>query len=130
MYQAVTRGIRVTVVPEFLGRDSRPDEGFFLWAYRIEIENRSPGTVRLLRRHWIITDGRGRVQDVQGEGVVGQQPALAPGQRFSYASGCPLGTPDGTMRGSYVMSDEDDNHFEVEIPLFALDSPHARTRLH
>jgi ApaG protein len=130
MYEATTRQVRVHVVPRFMAEESNPREKVYFWAYTIEIENQSAEPVQLLTRHWIITDGTGAVQDVRGEGVVGNQPVLEPGERFSYTSGCPLTTPDGTMRGTYGMVDSSEKLFEVEIPLFALDSPHARKTLH
>jgi ApaG protein len=130
MYEAITRDVRVSVVPRFMSEESAPREGRFFWAYTIEIENRSTSTIKLLTRHWVITNSVGEVQEVRGEGVVGNQPVIGPGERFSYTSGCPLTTPDGTMRGSYGMVDDNETPFEVEIPLFALDSPHARKTLH
>jgi ApaG protein len=130
MYEATTRQVRVHVVPRFMAEESNPREKVYFWAYTIEIENQSAEPVQLLTRHWIITDGTGAVQDVRGEGVVGNQPVLEPGERFSYTSGCPLTTPDGTMHGTYGMVDSSEKLFEVEIPLFALDSPHARKTLH
>lgn len=130
MYECTTRQIRVHVVPRFMAEESKPQDKVFFWAYTIEIENLSAETIQLLTRHWIITDSTGAVQEVRGEGVVGSQPVLEPGERFSYTSGCPLTTPDGTMRGSYGMVDSSETLFEVEIPLFALDSPHVRKTLH
>lgn len=130
MYEAITRQVRVHVVPRFMPEESNPRDKVFFWAYTIEIENLSAQTIQLLTRHWIITDSTGSVQEVSGEGVVGNQPVLEPGERFSYTSGCPLTTPDGTMHGSYGMIDASETLFEVRIPLFALDSPHARRTLH
>lgn len=130
MYQSVTRQVRVHVVPRFLVEESKPHENVFFWAYTIEIENQSTETIQLLTRHWIITDSTGAVQDVRGEGVVGTQPVLQPGECFRYTSGCPLTTPDGTMHGTFGMIDSGKIPFQVEIPLFALDSPHARKTLH
>lgn len=130
MYEAITRQVRVKVVPRFMAEESNPREKVFFWAYTIEIENQSAETIQLLTRHWIITDSTGTVQEVNGEGVVGNQPVLEPGERYSYTSGCPLTTPDGTMHGSYGMVDASETLFEVQIPLFALDSPHVRKTLH
>jgi ApaG protein len=129
MYQAVTEHIRVTVKPEFIEQQSQPENEKFIWAYTITVENRSPETVTLLTRHWIITDGRGRRQDVRGDGVVGEQPTLQPGQRFEYTSGCPLSTPSGMMMGSYGMVTSSGRPFDVTIPPFSLDSPHDRHSL-
>jgi ApaG protein len=129
MYQAVTEHIRVTVRPEFIEQQSQPENNKFIWAYTIMVENRSPETVTLLTRHWIITDGRGRRQDVRGDGVVGEQPTLQPGQRFEYTSGCPLSTPSGMMMGSYGMVTSSGRPFDVTIPPFSLDSPHDRHSL-
>lgn len=129
MYQAVTEHIRVTVRPEFIEHQSQPDHGKFVWAYTITVENRSHETVTLLTRHWIITDGFGRRQDVRGDGVVGEQPTLQPGQRFEYTSGCPLSTPSGLMVGSYGMVTSSGRPFDVDIPAFSLDSPHDKHSL-
>ncbi len=130
IYHAVTRGIAVSVTPEFLPDRSSPQQGQYFWAYTIDIANESPETVQLLTRHWIITDAHGRVQEVKGEGVIGQQPTLKPGTRFTYTSGCPLSTPDGAMEGSYGMVDAKGERFNVTIPLFALDGPAQRRTLH
>lgn len=126
MYQAITENIRVTVEPQFLDGQTKPDENRFVWAYTITVENLGSETVTLLTRHWIITDGMGRRQDVRGDGVVGEQPTLAPGQSFQYTSGCPLPTPSGMMVGSYGMVSSAGRPFDVAIPAFSLDSPHDR----
>lgn len=130
MYRAETHGVRVTVTPQFMEAESNHAQGRYFWAYTIEIVNLSSATLQLLTRHWIITDGRGEVHEVRGEGVVGKQPVLRAGESFSYTSGCPLTTPDGTMRGFYAMRSEDGGVVDVEVPLFALDSPHVRKVLH
>jgi ApaG protein len=130
MYRAMTQGIEVTVVPEFLAERSAPADSQYFWAYTVEIVNHSEFEVELKTRHWIITDGHGRVQEVRGDGVVGQQPRLAPGESFRYTSGCPLTTPEGTMEGSYGMLDELGRPFDVAIPLFALNSPLVKRTLH
>jgi ApaG protein len=129
MYQAVTEQIRVTVRPEFIEQQSKPEENKFIWAYTIIVENRGSETVTLLTRHWIITDGLGRRQDVRGDGVVGEQPTLQPGQRFEYTSGCPLSTPSGLMMGSYGMVTASGRAIDVKIPAFSLDSPHDKHSL-
>jgi ApaG protein len=122
MYRAVTRNIEVTVVPKFLPDRSDPDRRDFFWAYTIEIVNKSAATVQLKTRHWRITDALGRVQEVRGAGVVGEEPVLDPGQSFEYTSGVPLPTSSGFMAGSYGMVTSDGERFEIEIPAFSLDS--------
>ncbi len=129
MYQSVTDHIRITVKPSFLEHQSQPENQKFVWAYTIGVENLGPETITLLTRHWIITDGLGRRQDVRGDGVVGEQPTLQPGQRFEYTSGCPLTTPSGMMQGSYGMITALGRQFDVAIPAFSLDSPHDRHSL-
>ena len=124
MYTKTTRGILVSVNSFFLEEQSIPAEGHFVWAYKVRIENKSPETVQLKRRHWRITDARGRVQEVQGAGVVGEQPVLQPGESFEYTSGTPLPTSSGIMDGSYLMESAQGEAFDVAIPAFSLDSPH------
>lgn len=124
MYEAITENIRVTVEPQFLENQTRPEEGKFVWAYTVTVENLGAETVTLLTRHWIITDARGKRQDVRGDGVVGEKPVLAPGQSFRYTSGCPLSTPSGVMVGSYGMITGSGRAFDIAIPAFSLDSPH------
>ncbi len=129
MYSATTRGITVSVKPTYLEDQSQPSERYFVWAYQVRIENRSHLTVQLRTRYWRITDGAGRLQEVRGDGVVGEQPTLSPGQVFEYTSGCPLGTPSGIMVGSYRMHAASGEAFDVAIPAFSLDSPHETPRL-
>ena len=124
MYSAVTREIRVEVEPIYLDEQSEPDDGQFVWAYRVQIENEGAETVQLLTRYWHITDGMGRVQEVRGAGVVGEQPVLNPGESYEYTSGTPLPTPSGIMKGSYQMKNPAGEKFDIEIPAFSLDSPH------
>jgi ApaG protein len=126
MYTAVTRDIQITVMPQFVAERSEPEEGRFFWAYTIEITNLGRETVQLTARHWIITDGNGVVEEVQGPGVVGEQPVIPPGEAFRYTSGCPLTTPSGIMIGTYRMLDASGRPFEVDIPAFSLDSPFAK----
>lgn len=126
MYTAVTQDIQVTVLPEFMPERSEPDQGQYFWSYTIEIANLGSRLVQLIARHWLITDGDGRVEEVQGLGVVGEQPVLQPGESFRYTSGCPLPTPSGIMAGTYRMTDQDGESFEVTIPAFSLDFPNAR----
>ena len=126
MYTAVSKNIKVTVRPKYLAERSEPDEDRYFWSYTIEIANDGDRTVQLTHRHWQITDANGRREDVRGAGVVGEQPKLKPGDAFSYTSGCPLRTPSGVMVGTYRMVDESGDAFDVAIPAFSLDCPHAR----
>lgn len=123
MYRARTRDIEVTVEPAYLPERSAPEKGQYFWAYTITITNSGPRTVQLKTRHWIITDATGRTQEVRGEGVVGEQPLLPPGETFEYTSGVPLPTTSGFMTGSYQMVDDSGERFDIEIPVFSLDSP-------
>jgi ApaG protein len=130
MYQAVTRGISVTVTPRYMPEESSPDESRYFFAYTVEIINTSLERVQLKARYWRIVDAHGHLQEVRGAGVVGEQPVLGPGESYSYTSGCPLTTPSGTMEGSYVMETADGDTFEAEIPAFSLDIPQAKRVLH
>jgi ApaG protein len=129
MYRQTTRSITVTVQPVYLDAQSSPAEGRYVWAYHVRIENAGGETVQLRTRRWRITDGHGRVREVQGPGVVGEQPVLQPGESFEYTSGTPLPTPSGIMVGAYQMETTDGELFEVAIPAFSLDSPHQEVRL-
>ena len=129
MYMATTRDITVQVVPQFLAEQSDPAADQYFWLYTINIENGGSETVQLLDRHWIITNASGHVEEVQGPGVVGEQPVLAPGESFQYTSGCPLKTPSGLMVGTYGMIGPGDARFDIEIPAFSLDSPHQARQL-
>jgi ApaG protein len=130
-YSEITKGVRVTVRAFFLEDQSQPEEGRFVWAYRVTIENQSRQTVQLLSRTWHITNAIGRVQHVHGEGVVGEQPVLDPGESFEYTSGTPLNTPTGFMAGVYHMVESGSGErFDVTIPTFSLDSPHQNLRMH
>jgi len=121
-YTEVTRGIRVSVQPEYLSERSDPAENRWVWAYHVTIANEGKETVQLLRRTWIITDSQGRTQRVHGPGVVGEQPVLGPGERFQYTSATPLATPSGFMHGLYHMvATRTGETFDVAIPPFALD---------
>ncbi|MDE1172069.1 MAG: Co2+/Mg2+ efflux protein ApaG [Parvibaculaceae bacterium] len=130
MYTALTNAIRVSVEPSYLDDQSEPDEGHFVWAYHITIENLGAETVQLRSRYWRITNASGQVQEVRGAGVVGEQPILEPGESFEYTSGTPLSTPSGIMVGSYRMETADGDEFDIAIPAFSLDSPHEARRLH
>jgi ApaG protein len=124
MYRAVTRNIEVTVTPRFMPERSSDREYF--WAYTIDIANRGTETVQLKTRHWRITDANGRMQEVKGAGVVGEEPVLKPGASFEYTSGVPLTTPSGFMAGSYGMVTQDGNKFDIEVPTFSLDNTDER----
>jgi ApaG protein len=126
MYCCVTRDIQITVLPEFMPDRSDADEAQFFWAYTVEIANQGDVTVQLTGRHWKITDANGRLEEVSGPGVVGEQPVLRPGDTFRYTSGCPLSTPSGIMSGTYRMVDEKGGAFDAAIPAFSLDSPFAQ----
>jgi ApaG protein len=126
MYRAVTRQIEVTVEPNFLPERSSVDQSRYFWSYTIVITNTGEETVQLRTRHWIITDAAGRQQEVRGEGVVGEQPVLGPGERFEYTSGVPLSTASGIMAGRYQMVSETGERFEIEVPAFSLDSPSGK----
>ncbi len=130
MYSKSTRAIEVTVNPIFLEEQSSPEEGRFVWAYQVRIENKGDSRVQLLNRYWRITDALGRVQEVRGAGVVGEQPTLNPGEAFEYTSGTPLPTSSGFMVGTYEMTSETGERFEVDIPAFSLDSPHQSSQVH
>jgi ApaG protein len=129
MYSHTTRAITVTVQPIYLEDQSSPEESRFVWAYHVKIENNGGTTVQLRTRYWRITDSLGRVQEVRGAGVIGEQPVLKPGDSFEYTSGTPLSTPSGFMVGTYQMQTEGGERFDVEVPAFSLDSPHHPSRL-
>lgn len=126
-YAATTLGITVRVSVNFLPEQSRPDEGRWFWAYHIRIENERDETVQLIARSWSIIDGRGAVQLVEGEGVIGEQPVLLPGGAFDYVSGTSLGTAGGHMNGHYSMVDEGGDDFEIAIPRFPLIASMAKS---
>ena len=129
MYESVTRDIKVMVRPFFLDDQSVPEDSHFVWAYHVKILNDGHEQVQLRTRHWRITDAQGRVQEVCGPGVIGEQPVIDPGQMFEYTSGTPLPTPSGIMAGSYQMESASGEHFDVAIPAFSLDSPHQTVNL-
>ena len=122
MYRTATRNVEVSVTPRFLPERSSPENGYFFWAYTIEITNRGAETVQLKTRHWRITDANGRLQEVRGAGVVGETPVLEPGKSFEYTSGVPLPTSSGFMTGTYGMVTSNGERFEVDIPAFSLDT--------
>lgn len=125
MSVAVTRGIRVKVESTYLPEQSNPNERRFVFAYTVVISNEGKEVVQLKTRHWIITDASGHVQEVRGEGVVGEKPKLEPNEAFTYTSGCVLKTPWGTMNGTYQMYRIDGSHFDAEIAPFLLATPSA-----
>jgi len=126
MYRAVTRQIEVTVEPNFVPEQSSAEKSEYFWSYTVVITNTGGETVQLRTRYWMITDASGRQKEVRGEGVVGEQPVLAPGERFEYTSGVPLSTASGFMTGRYQMVSESGENFEIEVPTFSLDSPHLK----
>lgn len=123
MFESITHNIRVRVTPRYVPEQSDPSRPLYFFAYQVEIENQADFPAQLLARHWVIQDGQGRTQEVNGDGVVGLQPIIAPGECFQYASFCPLSTPTGSMRGHYVMKLINGEEVEAEIPLFILAEP-------
>jgi ApaG protein len=126
MYEAITHQVKVTVEPTFDPARSDPDQRRYFWRYTIEIANLGDRPVTLIERHWRITDAEGRLQEVRGPGVIGEQPTIAPNDTFRYTSGCPLTTPSGMMVGEYAMVDPEGRRFKVSIPAFSLDSPDGK----
>jgi ApaG protein len=122
-YTQNTHSVRITVYPVYLESQSSPTENRYLWAYHVRIENLSQETIQLRARYWKITDALGRIQEVHGDGVVGEEPVLKPGAVFEYTSGTPLSTPSGIMVGHYQMENLNGEQFDVAIPAFSLDSP-------
>jgi len=126
MSEAITQGVRIRATAFFVPERSTPARGLYFFAYRMEITNTGDDSVRLISRHWVITDGQGEVQEVRGEGVVGSQPLLRPGESFAYTSACPLSTAVGTMEGTYHMDFEDtEGGFDAVIAPFTLAAPYA-----
>ncbi|MEX0739848.1 MAG: Co2+/Mg2+ efflux protein ApaG [Pseudohongiella sp.] len=117
--------IDISVQTQYLSEQSDPGNDRFAFAYTIGIENRGEEPVKLLSRHWFITDDNNRVEEVRGEGVVGLQPLIQPGQKFVYSSGAVLTTQFGTMQGSYELAKPDGSRFDAEIPAFLLSRPHS-----
>jgi ApaG protein len=129
MYEQETLGLVVRVAPEFVAEQSIPHEGRYVWAYTVEIENRTGVPVQLMSRYWRITDENGHTQEVRGQGVIGEQPVIAPGERYSYTSACPLAAPSGVMMGAYSMQSGDGDNFDIIVPTFSLDSPYNARRV-
>jgi ApaG protein len=119
----VTQGIRVTVTSSYQPDQSAPEQGRYVFAYAVTIENEGSAPAQLRTRHWVITDGAGKVEEVRGDGVVGEQPRLSPGGRHQYTSRCILSTPVGTMHGSYQMRRDDGTWFDATIAPFSLAAP-------
>jgi ApaG protein len=126
MYSETTDRVQVSVEPFYVEEQSEPQKERWVFGYRVTIENRGEAPVQLISRHWRITDGRGKLIEVKGDGVVGEQPRLEPGQSFRYTSGTPLATPTGIMVGTYQMIDAEGHWFDVRIPAFSLDAPGVR----
>lgn len=123
--EAVTRGVRVRVESEYAPDRSEPAKSQWFFLYTVTIANEGAETVQLLTRHWIVTDGTGRMEEYRGPGVVGKQPTLRPGESFEYTSGCPLGTPFGLMEGTYQMITESGERFDAKIAPFTLSEPYT-----
>ena len=129
MYSKKTKKINITVNPYFLDDQSEPEDQHFVWAYQVTIYNQSKEKVQLKNRYWKIIDSNGSEQEVRGEGVVGEQPILNPGEKFEYTSGTPLSTPSGFMGGYYEMETNEGKKFDAIIPQFSLDSPFVKNKL-
>ncbi len=127
---AITQGIRVTVTSSYVAEQSAPDQGRYVFAYTVAIANEGAATAQLRTRHWVITDATGKVEEVRGDGVIGEQPRLGAGQRFQYTSRCVLTTPVGTMHGSYQMRRDDGSGFDATIAPFSLAAPARPDRRH
>lgn len=126
MSDTTSDGIRIQVRPEYLAEQSRPEESKYLFAYHVEISNLGEEAVKLLDRHWLITNGQGDMEEVHGDGVVGLQPVIHPGEHFNYSSACPLSTPVGTMQGHYGMLKlESNEQVKAQIGIFRLAMPGA-----
>ena len=129
MYKKTTNKINITVNPYFLEDQSEPDDQHYVWAYQVIIDNQSKEKVQLINRYWKIIDSNGEKQEVRGEGVVGEQPILNPGEKYEYTSGTPLATPSGFMEGHYEMETKNGSKFVASIPLFSLDSPYISNKI-
>lgn len=125
MKTAPKHNIRVDVESGFIEEQSAPEQARFVFGYTITISNQGSIPAKLLNRHWVITDANGKVEEVRGKGVVGDQPHLQPGQQYRYSSGAILETPVGAMEGDYEMIDELGEHFVAPIPVFSLRTPNS-----
>lgn len=123
VYKAISHSVQVAVRPDYEPQRSKPEKGQHVWSYHIEICNFSQSDIQLRRRYWHIIDGLGRVQEVDGKGVVGEEPLIAAGDCYEYSSGCPLECDSGIMSGYFVMEGEDGEEFRVSVPAFSLDIP-------
>ncbi len=123
MFEATTHGIRIQVQPSYIQDQSDPAQSYYFFSYHVRIENTAKRQMQLVSRHWLITDGFGQMEEVEGPGVIGVQPILKPGESFEYSSFCPLTTPTGSMRGTYFMVDDQGTKVEIEIPTFILAEP-------
>mgnify|MGYP001808998876 CR=1 FL=1 len=125
MSQAITDGIRVSVKSQYVPQRSQPEQGYFFFAYTVEIANVGDASAQLTTRHWVITNADGEIKEVHGDGVVGHTPLLQPGQAFQYTSFCPLNSEFGTMHGSFQMIRDDGSAFDAAVAAFALATPTA-----
>ena len=130
MYSKTTNGVTVTVNPYFLDDQSSPNDNHYVWAYKVNIDNKGSDILHLNQRTWIIIDGNGRVLQVQGDGVVGETPIIKPGETFEYTSGTPLKTTSGIMQGYYSMSADSGEKIKIDIPTFSLDIPYEKKKIH
>ncbi len=130
LFQETTSDITVSVRPEYMDDQSDPGQGHYAWTYHVRIENNGERIVQLLSRHWKIADSIGHCQEIIGDGIVGHQPTLGPGDSFEYSSGTPLAAPSGFMSGTFNMISEDGLRFNITVPAFALDGPISCGALH
>lgn len=126
MYSQETSDILVTASPHYEDDMSTPFEDYYVWSYNIKIQNKSAVAIKITHRSWVVVDNKGQIQEVSGEGIIGLQPVIKPGNSFEYSSNVHLGTPSGIMMGTYEVSLEDGKMIEVEVPSFSLDCPHIR----
>ncbi|MDG7053062.1 MAG: Co2+/Mg2+ efflux protein ApaG [Wolbachia endosymbiont of Alcedoecus sp.] len=130
-YILTTNSVEVTVLPVYIEEQSIPYENCYVWIYNVKIKNKSSSTIQLLSRHWQIIDYKGKVNEIAGAGVIGEQPVIKPGEVFRYTSGTYLNAPSGIMQGRYeFLNEESTKVFEVMIPPFSLDSPYINSRPH
>lgn len=125
MQKSLPIQFQIEAKPHYVAGESKPEQGYHFFAYKISIKNSGSAPAQLVSRHWVITDGHGHVEEVRGPGVVGVQPRIQPGQTYEYESVCPLNTTSGSMKGSFQMVNDEGETFEIEIPEFYLVSPNA-----
>ncbi len=123
--KSATANFEISAFPHYVSDESKPEQNYYFFSYKITIKNKGSEPAQLMSRHWIITDGTGHTEEVRGPGVVGLQPKIQPGQSFEYESACPLTTPTGSMKGSYSMVTENGDNLQIDIPEFYLVSPEA-----